>query len=205
LIMIIAGAGGHAQEVLTELYASGLKSPAYFFDNTLNAPSRLFDVVVLHHEAEVRSVFESDPDFVLGVGNPTNRRLLHQQFLNWGAQPYTLISVHAIVGHYDVVLGEGVSIMAGAVITSSIKIGEGTLVNVQASIHHGAVIGDFCELAPGCKILGKVHIGNNTIIGSNAVILPGIEIGNQVIIGAGAVVTKNVPDNAVVKGIPGRW
>ena len=41
-------------------------------------------------------------------------------------------------------------------------------------------------------------------IGSNATILPGITIGENVIVGAGAVVTRDVPDHAIVAGVPAR-
>ena len=47
-------------------------------------------------------------------------------------------------------------------------------------------------------------IGNYSNIGTNATILPKIKIGKNVIVGAGTVVTKDVEDNAVVVGIPGK-
>jgi serine acetyltransferase len=46
--------------------------------------------------------------------------------------------------------------------------------------------------------------GDFVSIGAGAVILPGLTIGNNAMIGAGAVITKNVPDNAVVIGNPGK-
>lgn len=52
--------------------------------------------------------------------------------------------------------------------------------------------------------LGKTKIGNNVFLGVNAVVLPGVKIGNNVIIGAGCVVTKDIPDNSVVAGNPGK-
>jgi acetyltransferase-like isoleucine patch superfamily enzyme len=48
----------------------------------------------------------------------------------------------------------------------------------------------------------KVIIKNDVWIGANSVIMPGVTIGNGAIVGAGAVVTKNVPDYAIVAGIP---
>ena len=53
-------------------------------------------------------------------------------------------------------------------------------------------------------IAKPVRIGNDVWIGGNVTILPGVTIGNNVIVGAGAVVTKDVPDNCVVGGVPAK-
>ena len=53
-------------------------------------------------------------------------------------------------------------------------------------------------------IAKPVHIGNDVWIGGNVTILPGVTIGNNVVVAAGAVVTKDVPDNCVVGGVPAR-
>ena len=45
---------------------------------------------------------------------------------------------------------------------------------------------------------------NDVWIGGNVTILPGVNIGNNVVVAAGAVVTKDVPDNCVVGGIPAK-
>jgi len=49
-----------------------------------------------------------------------------------------------------------------------------------------------------------VEIGNDVWIGSNVLIMDGIKIGDGAIIGAGAVVTKDVPDYAIVGGVPAK-
>ena len=49
-----------------------------------------------------------------------------------------------------------------------------------------------------------VRIGNDVWIGGNVTILPGVTIGNNVVVAAGAVVTKDVPDNTLVGGVPAR-
>ncbi len=51
---------------------------------------------------------------------------------------------------------------------------------------------------------GKITIGHDVWIGRNVVILPAVTIGNGVVIGAGAVVTKDIPDYAVVVGVPAK-
>lgn len=52
--------------------------------------------------------------------------------------------------------------------------------------------------------LEKIHIGNDVWLGKNVIITNSANIGNGVIAGAGAVITKNIPDYAVVVGIPAR-
>jgi maltose O-acetyltransferase len=49
-----------------------------------------------------------------------------------------------------------------------------------------------------------IHVGAGAWLGARCVVLPGITIGEGAIVGAGAVVTKDVPPNTVVGGIPAR-
>lgn len=51
---------------------------------------------------------------------------------------------------------------------------------------------------------GCIEVMNNVFIGANSTILPNIRIGSNVIIAAGSVVTKDVPDNSVVAGVPAK-
>lgn len=60
------------------------------------------------------------------------------------------------------------------------------------------------KFVPDLEITKPIVVGNSVYIGNRVIILPGVTIGNNVVIGAGAIVTKNVPDNSVVAGIPAR-
>jgi len=50
-----------------------------------------------------------------------------------------------------------------------------------------------------------VHVGAWADIGTNAVLLPGVTIGKGAIVGAGAVVTEDVPEFAIVAGVPAKF
>lgn len=50
----------------------------------------------------------------------------------------------------------------------------------------------------------RVHIGKNVWIGANATILAGVKIGENSVVAAGAVVTKDVPSNVIVGGVPAK-
>ena len=57
---------------------------------------------------------------------------------------------------------------------------------------------------PDLEWTAPISIGNDVYIGIQSIILPGVTIGNRCIIGAGSIVTKNVPDNSVVAGVPAK-
>lgn len=62
----------------------------------------------------------------------------------------------------------------------------------------------FRKEIPDLEITKPIVIGNNVYLGNNVIILPGVHIGDNVVIGAGAVVTKDIPSNSVVAGVPAR-
>ena len=106
----------------------------------------------------------------------------------------------------------------------NIRIGHNVFINYNVSImDRGRVtIGDYVLLAPNVVITTSNHpldlkmrrewlgyaapvtIGDDVWIGANAVILPGVTIGNNVVVAAGAVVTKDVPSNTMVAGVPAK-
>ena len=56
----------------------------------------------------------------------------------------------------------------------------------------------------GLEYAKPITVGNNVWIGGNVTILSGITIGNNVVIGAGSVITKDIPDDCVVAGVPAK-
>lgn len=57
---------------------------------------------------------------------------------------------------------------------------------------------------PNVSIYGKIKVGDNVFIGARSIIMPNVTIGNNCIIAAGCIVTREVPDNTVVAGIPAK-
>lgn len=204
--MIIVGAGGHAKELLAIVREQSPLGSVFFYDDVTKTQPDLFlnQFKVLRTGEEVMAHLLDDPRFALGIGNPKHRYQLAEKFKSWGGVLTSVISSSASIGSFNILLGEGLNIMSGAILTEEVTIGKGTLVHVHASVHHDCRIGEYCEILPGSRILGHVTIGNFTSIGSGAIVLPKISIGKNVIVGAGAVVTKNIGDGKTVKGVPAR-
>jgi acetyltransferase-like isoleucine patch superfamily enzyme len=114
----------------------------------------------------------------------------------------------------DTEIGNNVKIGSLVHIDYNVKIGENTLIEGSVYIPPLSRIGNNVFIGPAAvltndpyppsnKMVG-VTIEDNAIIGSRAVIKAGVTIGKNSVVGMGAVVTKDVPENTVVVGIPAK-
>ena len=99
--------------------------------------------------------------------------------------------------HENLQLGENTDIGAFTYINAKygVDIGEGVQIGSHCSIYSWSTIDDK---------KGKVTIKRNAKIGAHSVIMPGVTVGKNAVIGAISFVTCDVPDNAIVIGVPAR-
>ncbi len=109
-------------------------------------------------------------------------------------------------------LGDNAVVMMGAILNIGARVGEGSMIDMGAVLGGRAPVGKHCHVGAGAVLAGVIEppsaqpvvLGDNVLVGANAVVLWGVQIGSGAVIAAGAVVTKDVPPNAVVAGIPAK-
>ncbi len=82
--------------------------------------------------------------------------------------------------------------------------GIGVVIHGRSKIGNRVIIGQNVTIGRALDPEGIPNIGNNVYISAGARIVGGIEVGDNVIIGANAVVTKNIPSNSIVAGVPAK-
>jgi UDP-2-acetamido-3-amino-2,3-dideoxy-glucuronate N-acetyltransferase len=113
----------------------------------------------------------------------------------------------------DCVLGQNVNI------ANDVVLGNGVKIQNNVSVYTGTRVEDFVFLGPSCVLTNvtnpRAEVNRHSLyeptllrrgctIGANATVVCGVTIGRYAFIAAGAVVTGDVPDYALVVGVPGR-
>ncbi len=119
----------------------------------------------------------------------------------------------------NVKIGENCILGQNVLIASDVEIGNNVKIQNNVAVYTGCVLEDDVFLGPSCVLTNvtnprsqvvrhslyeKTIFRRGTTVGANATIVCGIELGRYCFIAAGAVVTKDVPDYALMTGVPAK-
>ena len=182
----IIGASGHAKAVIDLLDDKSII--AGVFDDSPQI-KEIFGIAVQCPSSKI--IGEKGRVFIAIGDNEIRKKLVGQ--LSSGTEYKLIVHKSAILSN-SVKIGNGTVAIERAIIKVDTEIGNHVILNTGASIDHDCSIGSFVHVGPG--LCGNVKVGEGTLISAGSVVIPGISIGDWCTIGAGSVVHKDAPNGA---------
>jgi UDP-perosamine 4-acetyltransferase len=202
--IVIFCAGGHSKVVINAIEMGGDYEVAFIADSDHKlVGTTLKGYKVCSEQAGIAAAKSGFRQAFVAVGHNEIRKNIAHLVQKGGFILATIVHPAAVVSP-DVKLGGGTLVMPGSVVNADVVVGANVIINTGAIIEHDCRIGDNTHIAPRATLCGGVVVGNETLIGAGAVILPRLNVGSGVTVAAGAVVLSDVPDGAMVKGVPAR-
>lgn len=192
----IIGAGGFGREVYWSLSPIERINTVFFVEDEYwnNEDDRILPL----------SLFESDKyEVVVAIADSQHRERIVNK-LPKSTKFFTHIHSTAQIHGEDVEIGVGSIICAGTIITTNVKIGKHSQLNLITTIGHDCEIGDFFTTAPGTQISGNVKIGNRVYFGTRSCIKQKLTVCDDVTIGMNAGVINSIYEPGTYVGTPAK-
>lgn len=206
-----------AYEIINYISTSKKKTPVKLYvkekESVDYGSSKVFgagDKIVFGDWEELREIIEKNSDKIEDIVIENDRRNSGVPMLEIKDIP-ARIEPGAIIRE-KVSIGKNAVIMMGAVINIGAVIGEETMIDMGAVLGGRATVGARCHIGAGAVLAGVIEpasatpviIEDGVLVGANAVVVEGVHVGKNAVVAAGAVVLEDVPENAVVAGMPAR-
>lgn len=203
--VILIGAGGHASVVAAMLKA-GNRAVLGCIALEKPRPGLLDGIAYLGNDAALEAYTPQEADIIIAIGSIRAAPLRAALYTRMNARGFGFAStIHpSAIVDASVTCGDGVQIMAGAILQAGARLDANVIVNSGAIVEHRCRVADHVHIASGAMLAGDVSVAAGAHIGAGAVVLQGLRIGAGATVGAAACVTRDVADGATVTGIPAR-
>lgn len=203
---VIIGAGKYGEIYLSYLQESGVDIVGFLDDDPTVAGCSYGGVPVLGPISILPSLKQTHG--VEAVYCPLGNNSLRVRFLRQAKElGYAVPNyIHpSVILSPNVTIGEGVYILLGSQVMPHTEIADFVMVSMNVSIAHHNILKSGTFLSTGCNFGASIVAEENTYCGIGSTIMTGLHrLGRDCLIGAGAVVIKDVPDGAVMAGVPAK-
>lgn len=203
---IIIGAGTYGEVYLAYLQEAGIEIVGFVDDNPDLQGNYVKGLPVLGTIENLQHLkYKCDAD---AVYCPIGNNKLRVRFLEYAKSLgyKTPCFIHSsVMMHSSVTVGDGVYILLGAKLMPYTKIDDYVMISMNALVAHHNHLKRGTFISTGVNFGASITANENSYIGIGATIMTGVHnLGKNCIVGAGAVVIHDVPDNAVVAGVPAK-
>lgn len=200
--LLIIGGGLGAVQLLDSLSRiESQRATAIVDDNPALHGKKVMGVPIAGGREAIETLFKQKV-FDAGVVSVSTsidfREQMFQKLAQLGIPMANVVDPTARVQR-NAVLGEGNVVLPYCHIGSCAIVGNGNFLSAYVDIEHHCIVGDFCTFGPGVMMSSLVKIGRRVKFGTGIFIEPRISIGSNSIVSSGAVLTRDVPENSIVK------
>ena len=203
---IIIGAGTYGEVYLAYFQEAGMDIVGFLDDDPKYANQKVRGIPVLGPVSKLETLMKTDG--IEAVYCPLGNNKLRVKFLEHarelGYKTPNYIHPSVIISP-NVSIGEGVYILLGTTIMPHTTIKDYVMISMGIHLAHHCVLDEGVFLSTGCNFGASIHAHKYAYCGISSTIMTGIhELGEDCLIGAGAVVIRDVPDRAIMAGVPAK-
>jgi sugar O-acyltransferase (sialic acid O-acetyltransferase NeuD family) len=200
---IIVGAGTYGQ-VYAKYLQSKYKIIGFIDDNEEIANDTIDGIKILGNRNFLFEKINKDVSVFVPIGNNHIRFDLLSILNKKGFNTPSFIHPDTII-HESVQLGHAVYILPGTNIMPCTVIKDYVMISIGVNISHHSTIRGGCFFSHGVNIGASIYIEEKAYFGIGSTVMTGIKrVGFNSLVGAGSVVINDIPDNAIVAGVPAR-
>ncbi|MFA1820236.1 acetyltransferase [Virgibacillus oceani] len=200
--IILLGDGGHSRVIQEMVYSKAGYDIAAVLDDKYEQGFQLNGMI--HAPISfIWRLLRKDTKVVVAIGNNDVRKKTVKE-LDLPPERFVAIVHPTAVISTTSKIGCGTVIMPYAVVNAKADIGMHCIINSAAIVEHDSEIADYAHISPNATLSGNVSTGEGVHIGSSATVIPGKHIGNWSVVGAGSTVIEHIPAYSKAVGSPTR-
>ena len=182
--IIVVGAGGHGRSVAEAILLRGMDTLVGFVDDGADTGATVWGYPVLGSTEALAGLRDRADAVVVAIGNNGVRGKLHARVREAGLDLVTVIHPAALVS-LRAELGEGCTVMAGAIVGTESVLGEGVIVNCGATVDHHCRVESFGHLGVNACMAGGSVLGAQAWMQAGSALGYGVRVARDAVLEPG--------------------